>query len=61
MILTLNAFKNFVSSFGKEELRKPHFPPETKSLLSKYLTNEVWEKLKNQKDEVGFTFQECIK
>ena len=35
----------------------PVFPAGTKSLLSKYLTKEVWDKLKNTKDSAGFTFK----
>ena len=38
----------------------PVFPAGTKSLLSKYLTKEVWDKLKNTKDSAGFTFKQAI-
>jgi hypothetical protein len=38
----------------------PVFPPGTKSLLSKYLTRDVWNTLKNVKDSHGFTFREAI-
>jgi hypothetical protein len=36
------------------------FPSGTKSLLSKYLTKELWEKLDDVKDKHGFTFKEAI-
>jgi len=38
----------------------PEFPPGTKSLLSKYLTRDVWNKLHNSKDKFGFTFKQAI-
>ena len=38
----------------------PHFPPGTKSLLSKHLTPEIWEKYKDKKDKFGQTFKQCI-
>ena len=38
----------------------PHFPHGTKSLLSKYLTKEVWEKLHDVKDKAGFSFKTAI-
>ena len=38
----------------------PKFPAGTKSLLSKYLTKEIWEKLDEVKDEHGFTFKQAI-
>jgi len=38
----------------------PIFPPGTKSLLSKFLTRDVWDKLKNEKDAHGFTFKQAI-
>jgi hypothetical protein len=36
------------------------FPDGTKSLLCKHLTREVWEKLKDQKDQFGYSFKEGI-
>ena len=38
----------------------PYFPSGTKSLLSKTLTKDVWEKCKDRKDKHGFTFKQCI-
>lgn len=38
----------------------PKFPEGTTSLLSKCLTQEVWDKLKDAKDEKGFTLQRAI-
>jgi len=38
----------------------PHFPSGTKSLLSKCLTRDVWDKLKDSKDKYGFTFKQAI-
>lgn len=38
----------------------PKFPAGTKSLLSKYLTKELWEKLDDTKDKYGFTFKQAI-
>jgi len=38
----------------------PYFPSGTKSLLSKALTRDVWEKCANQRDKYGYTFQQCI-
>jgi len=35
----------------------PIFPDGTKSLLSKHLTKDVWEKLKEAKDEQGVSFR----
>ena len=36
------------------------FPPGTKSLLSKHLTPEVFEKYKGQKDSAGVPFEQMI-
>ena len=38
----------------------PIFPAGTKSLLSKYLTRDLWKQLKNLKDAHGFTFKQAI-
>lgn len=38
----------------------PIFPAGTKSLLSKHLTKEVWEQLKDAKDEAGVSFRLAI-
>ena len=38
----------------------PKFPDGCKSLLSKHLTREIWEKYKNQTDEWGISFKSCI-
>jgi len=38
----------------------PHFPTGTKSLLSQQLTKDVWEKCKDRKDKVGYTFKQAI-
>lgn len=38
----------------------PFFPTGTKSLLSKCLTPELWEKCKDRKDKFGFTFRQAI-
>ena len=38
----------------------PVFPAGTKSLLSKHLTREVWENLKDTKDEAGVSFKLAI-
>ncbi len=38
----------------------PIFPKGTKSLLSKYLTREIWAKLKNVSDKHGFSFKHAI-
>jgi hypothetical protein len=35
----------------------PQFPPGTKSLLSKYLTKEIWENLRFERDAYGFSFR----
>jgi hypothetical protein len=35
----------------------PKFPQGTKSLLSKSLTKDVWNHLKNAQDKFGFTFK----
>ena len=47
-----------------EHLKKPEditgfveFPAGTKSLLSKYLTEEVYNKYKGKKDEAGVSFE----
>lgn len=38
----------------------PTFPKGTKSLLSKYLTRDIWNKFCDQKDSFDFAFKECI-
>jgi hypothetical protein len=38
----------------------PVFPEGTKSLLSKYITPQVWKQLKDKKDKAGFSFKEAI-
>jgi len=38
----------------------PSFPSDCKSLLSKYLTKEVYEKLKDKKTSSGFTLADAI-
>tara|TARA_B100001063_G_scaffold243982_1_gene275750 strand:+ start:323 stop:1372 length:1050 start_codon:yes stop_codon:yes gene_type:complete len=38
----------------------PNFPSDCKSLLSKYLTKEVYEELKNKKTSSGFTLSQTI-
>jgi hypothetical protein len=38
----------------------PLFPEGTKSLLSKHLTEEVWNEYKDQKDDAGVPFKTCI-
>ena len=38
----------------------PNFPNDCKSLLSKYLTKKVYEKLKNKKTSSGFTLAQAI-
>ena len=36
----------------------PIFPDGTKSLLKKYLTRDIWNKYKDEKDAHGFSFKE---
>ena len=36
------------------------FPEGTKSLLSKYLSKDIWEKLKFERDSYGFSFRQAI-
>ena len=38
----------------------PKFPADCKSLLSKYLTQEIWDELHDKKDSSGFSFKEAI-
>ena len=38
----------------------PSFPAGTSSLVSKYLTTEIWDALKDAEDEVGFPFKKSI-
>ena len=38
----------------------PQFPEGTKSLLSKHLTKEIWDKYHDKKDDAGVSFKECI-
>lgn len=38
----------------------PIFPEGTKSILSKCLTRDVWDKLKDKEDKYGFTFKQAI-
>jgi hypothetical protein len=35
----------------------PVFPPNTKSLLCKYLSEDMWNKYKDSYDSCGFTFK----
>ena len=45
---------------SKELVAFPKFPAGTKSLLSKNLSKEIWAKLHEAKDKVGFTFKKAI-
>ena len=45
---------------ASEITKYPYFPSGTKSLLSKVLTRDVWDKCKDKKDKYGYTFQQCI-
>lgn len=38
----------------------PTFPEGTKSLLSKHLSRQIWNQLRDKKDKYGFTFREAI-
>ena len=38
----------------------PKFPADTKSLLMKHLTPEIWAKYQNAKDKHGFSFKDAI-
>ena len=38
----------------------PYFPSGTTSILSKVLTRDVWDQLKDKKDKYGFTFKQAI-
>ena len=38
----------------------PVFPADTKSLLCKHLSRDVWAELKDKKDAAGFSFKEAI-
>ena len=38
----------------------PYFPTGTKSLLSKCLTQDIWDKCKDRRDKYGFTFKQAI-
>ena len=38
----------------------PVFPQGTKSLLSKHLSRDIWNKLKDTQDKHGFAFKEAI-
>lgn len=38
----------------------PKFPPGTKSILSKYLTRDIWNKFKDAKDKFGVSFKQCV-
>lgn len=45
---------------ASELIAFPKFPPETKSLLMKCLTPEIWDQYKDKKDKHGFSFKEAI-
>jgi hypothetical protein len=58
--------KNTLVKAGSH-LKKPEdiynfveFPPETHSLLSKYLTLDVYNKYRGQKDKAGVSFEQMI-
>lgn len=38
----------------------PVFPSGTKSLLSKYLTRDIWAQYADQTDSYGFSFKQAI-
>ncbi len=38
----------------------PQFPAGTSSLVCKYLTQDIWDKLKDSKDKHNFTFKQAI-
>lgn len=38
----------------------PQFPPNCKSLLSKFLTRQVWNECKDKTDNEGYTFRQAI-
>ena len=38
----------------------PEFPAGTTSLVSKYLTKEVWDEYKDEKDAAGVSFKTCV-
>ena len=38
----------------------PEFPEGTTSLLSKYLTKDIWNKYKDKSDSAGVSFKTCI-
>lgn len=38
----------------------PVFPEGTKSALSRHLSRQIWNQLKDKKDKYGFTFREAI-
>lgn len=40
--------------------KKPEFPPGCKSMVCKYLTDEVFNQLKDVKDKHGYTLAELI-
>jgi hypothetical protein len=50
---------NHLNSY-KDLTGLPMFPEGTPSLLSKTLTKEIWEELKNVTDINGFTFRQAI-
>ncbi len=46
---------------SKDELVDfPKFPAGTKSLLSKHITQEIWDQLKDTKDKHNFDFRSAI-
>ena len=46
---------------AKSLVNKPTFPPgQQGSLLCKFLTQDVWDELKNAEDSAGFSFKEAI-
>jgi hypothetical protein len=38
----------------------PTFPPGTSSMITKYLTRDIWNKYKDQKDNTDFSFKQAI-
>ena len=51
-------FKEHTSAESLDDL-KTFFKPETKSLLSKFLTQEIWDEYKDKSCKEGVTFKTC--
>ena len=62
LLITVGAVECGINVQSPDQLGNelPTFPAGTNSYLSRYLTEEVWNELKDKSDSYGFTFKQAI-